>query len=266
MRFKQSYNAFTLIELLVVVSVIALLLAILVPVLNRARDQGRVIVCSAILRNLFTVQYSYFAEYTYVMPPARDYAKAGPASAGDCGAGRTQDISFLPPSVQDPVMRPWFTFDYVRTHLGLSRLDAEYKKRLYPEQIQEYKPSYPKSFICPAAKYALQHSEDGLYPIDRAYGVNVHPYYSPEMMRDKLLQQTGRHICLADAMDWWFNYYECDKYVTYGEVWLGFDTYGMAAFRHFGKANCVYWDGHCERIRPDELKKTLRFWVDFIGR
>ena len=43
----HSRNAFTLIELLVVISVIALLMAILMPALNVAREQGRRIACAS---------------------------------------------------------------------------------------------------------------------------------------------------------------------------------------------------------------------------
>jgi len=45
-------KAFTLIELLVVISVIAVLMAILMPALNRAREQGKRAVCLSNLRQL----------------------------------------------------------------------------------------------------------------------------------------------------------------------------------------------------------------------
>jgi prepilin-type N-terminal cleavage/methylation domain-containing protein len=44
--------AFTLIELLVVIAVIAILMAVLLPALNLARDQGRKMKCGANLRSL----------------------------------------------------------------------------------------------------------------------------------------------------------------------------------------------------------------------
>lgn len=52
-------RAFTLIELLVVVAIIALLMAILLPSLGNAREQGRVAVCLSNLHNLAVAVQMY---------------------------------------------------------------------------------------------------------------------------------------------------------------------------------------------------------------
>ena len=74
-------------------------------------------------------------------------------------------------------MRPWYTFDEFRARVGLHNLPEEYKEHQPYGTIQEYLPSYPKNYICPAATYALNNSEDDLYAMDRSYGLNAHVFY-----------------------------------------------------------------------------------------
>jgi prepilin-type N-terminal cleavage/methylation domain-containing protein/prepilin-type processing-associated H-X9-DG protein len=62
---------FTLIELLVVVAIIALLVAILLPTLSRAKAQTRAAVCKSNLREYGKACVYYMADYRDVFPPHR---------------------------------------------------------------------------------------------------------------------------------------------------------------------------------------------------
>ncbi|HAI10627.1 MAG TPA: hypothetical protein DCM28_02915 [Phycisphaerales bacterium] len=63
---------FTLIELLVVISIIALLIAILLPALGKARDASRAIQCSANLHQLALVMAAYQADHHEYFVPLGD--------------------------------------------------------------------------------------------------------------------------------------------------------------------------------------------------
>jgi len=66
---RQRCGAFSLVELLVVISVIALLLALLAPALNRARDSAKALRCATQLRQIGQAIFVYAANNRGVTPP-----------------------------------------------------------------------------------------------------------------------------------------------------------------------------------------------------
>jgi len=88
-EFTHRYPAFTLVELLVVISIIALLIAILIPSLKKARDQAKGVVCLTHLRSLSHGWHMYADDNNDVCLPGRYGSTAGPPSANwyDVGNG-----------------------------------------------------------------------------------------------------------------------------------------------------------------------------------
>jgi prepilin-type N-terminal cleavage/methylation domain-containing protein len=66
-HFKSTRQAFTLVELLVVVSIIAVLIAMLLPALTKARQQAQLVQCASNLRQYGTAIEGY-ANDTGIMP------------------------------------------------------------------------------------------------------------------------------------------------------------------------------------------------------
>ena len=89
MKKNKKYHGFTLMELLVVIAIIALLLSILMPALNKAKDAARVVVCLSNLHQIGIASASYLAEnndqyYQYLQyesatnsPATREYGQGG---------------------------------------------------------------------------------------------------------------------------------------------------------------------------------------------
>jgi len=70
MSFRRLRGGFTLIELLVVIAVIALLMAILLPALSRAREQGKSTRCLSNLKQIGIAMHAYAVDYNYLLPRA----------------------------------------------------------------------------------------------------------------------------------------------------------------------------------------------------
>lgn len=68
----ESRKGFTLVELLVVIGIIAMLIAMLLPVLNRTRMQARTVACASNLKQIANWGLMYSQEYHGILPMDTD--------------------------------------------------------------------------------------------------------------------------------------------------------------------------------------------------
>jgi prepilin-type N-terminal cleavage/methylation domain-containing protein len=69
----KRVHAFTLVELLVVISIVALLLAILMPALTKARIQAQRVICLSNTHEQCLIQFTYTADFAGKFPNHTDY-------------------------------------------------------------------------------------------------------------------------------------------------------------------------------------------------
>lgn len=122
----QITKAFTLIELLVVVAIIAILVAITLPAMSRARESARKIACGANLKSVGQAIQQYLSEYNNYYPPM------APLPTGELA---------LNPTAPRPPM-DWILGKYA----GVS-LDQKYPGNNFSST---YAAAHPDVFACPS--------------------------------------------------------------------------------------------------------------------
>ena len=229
-------GGFTLIELLVVIALIAILMAILMPALGLARDQGRKIKCAGNMRSLALANSIYVSNNDDWTVPCRFITKSGTTLW-------TSNKQF----------RKYIGYD--TTEPGLSTVQT------------------PKKFRCPSDRQkAYLHA----YNVETgtttgtlvSYGYNIEDFYpsigSPSwdatMLMDVLgykmttIQQPATKMQFNEAQDWWSKWKGADY--IHGWDMLGqqgtVNQYkavgcgGPTMYRHNESANLAFYDGHVE--------------------
>jgi len=231
--FEPS-RGFTLIELLVVISIIALLIAILLPTLNKTREAAQGIACLSNHRQWSIVMGTYLNDSDDYYPPYA-YGAGFPAN--------------------DPYLSP---YDYAGRNLTwtgmlwdngyIDQLSIMVDPGLSPETDIEYIDSALDSSL--AATYPqFTHAQYGYNHIHlgSSFRLSVSNQRTPAMIND--VRSQTETILLADS----FSYlYEINTGKTRG-YYIVRDHYSPGTYgphvRHSSAINVLWVDGHASAVR-----------------
>ncbi|MBI1371244.1 MAG: prepilin-type N-terminal cleavage/methylation domain-containing protein [Phycisphaera sp.] len=216
---NRRRNGFTLIELLVVVSIIALLIAILLPSLKNAREASRMVVCQTNLRQFFLANEMYADANRNVYVPIKTHT-------GTRGAGGYY-------SWMDNKL---FMTDILHMPTG----------RLYT------------SLLCPDLPYR-DRDNDAVWQsggikeggTDNNYGWNRQGVATPDGWESHIqvervaIRNPSQKIHMLDHTDW-HSVKQFANYIAYWDIY-GESRLWSVAYRHANETACiVYVDGHTD--------------------
>lgn len=241
---KRSAKGFTLVELLVVIGIIAVLISILLPALNKARLAANKAYCLSNLRQMQMASEQYANEnqgwYIPVLP--------------------------IWDTVTPTNVRWWFQNEAARQSLSL----LPYKIYYDPGQPPSgYYDQADARRICKSAIYALNNPDPtGMFSLRNSYGMNYTQFMDP-LLNDYWLYSATRpktwagykaakirnsssKIAWADSLSAGFRKDSSSGYV--GEMYPSPND--QIAYRHDNGANVIFFDGHGDWLPRREIDKN----------
>jgi prepilin-type N-terminal cleavage/methylation domain-containing protein/prepilin-type processing-associated H-X9-DG protein len=236
-------EAFTLVELLVVIGIIAILIAILLPTLTRARASANAVKCAANMQQMGQGIHVYVAQSRGKMPLAWERRWSSPPLVNGVGQGRGWTVFGLLLSVSKI---PMTAFRGPADARGYTLTEAQFYMP-FNSEINDMVANYPFDYTVTVVGYGLPNRR---IPWSVAWDDPTTPNRGP--------LDAARIRSAATKMIVWDGY--CAIFTLGGgaATLLGWDgrnsgpLWNTTIFRHDpGRGpNCLFADGHVE-IKPD---------------
>ena len=268
-------KGFTLIELLVVVAIIALLISILLPSLQQAREQAKIVVCKTRLRELYNGHNFYAQDYDNHFPHWDWWLWDG----GNYAEGKRRFFPRLWPHGRPSDSRRWVEvgdiYKYIRNKEAYF-CPKDTKQRV-PNSSQINPPihSYVR-LIEPHDRYHRQITGNpGARVVDSQ--LTEADFINPDNLRAGALTvpgqpqlnrlPTGASVATRIALMYEehqgygeqgnYRYMLNDGISGYGDNVMGWHDY--ISYRHNDRAHILYWDGHAELINSVRFNTELLY-------
>jgi prepilin-type N-terminal cleavage/methylation domain-containing protein/prepilin-type processing-associated H-X9-DG protein len=148
MKKNRRFRAFTLVELLVVISIIALLLAVLMPALSKAREMAKVLTCAANVKQIGTVISTYQAANDGAVPTMLNrFTKSGDPDGPYPARSRLLSVALIAGSREGAALAAKDNGEFDPDKDWGSSTDRKTK----PNYFKKY---LPKFYICPFVREA----------------------------------------------------------------------------------------------------------------
>jgi prepilin-type N-terminal cleavage/methylation domain-containing protein/prepilin-type processing-associated H-X9-DG protein len=234
---KKS-KGFTLIELLVVIAIIALLLSIVMPALQKAKEAARRVICSNQMKTLGTANQMYAQQYRGAYVP----------------------FTFTNPATNNAVR--WVSNTTFAANLGIE--DFRTGSSAY---------IFPKAYLCPSDIININPDNAASTAVRTSYGFNITDWGWTSATtagmyagyKTSTIPLPAVKMVFIDAIDWWVDWRDANYKV-------GWDVLGQAPsadyrnsslinpvqwapviYRHSEGANVGFYDGHVKYMKKDAI-------------
>lgn len=252
----RKLKGFTLVELLVVISIIALLMAVLLPALSKARDLAKRIVCSNHLKTLMTANLIYSQQCDGSFVPVDGYVSNS--------SGRSGSATFTSWK-ENHLFRRIMAMGHrhnAGTMLGTSADSSDFLD--------------PKEYLCPSDDISKNTASAATSGVSTSYGYNLTEFVrdtawvgtttgytkNPACHNAQSIKRASEKLAFTDAIDWWVAWDGAD----YRKGWdmhhqaditqyrlTDPKVYGPTLYRHNEGADVAFYDGHVSYMKKQDI-------------